>query len=252
MILTGSQAIKYHYPDFRDTSKSDTDYLVFSPTKSLDSDTEYLYAPCHEILRQWDNSILPANIIYTIKVSHMAWEGKNNKWVKHLRDIEFLKSKGCQIDDKIYREFYKNWEIQFGSKSHIKLNVSADKFFNGNVTRDFDHDYLHQYYKVGDSPAYVKILKDGCDVMISIDKFNNLSYNDKLLTCLEEMFVIASERNITLFEAYKKLITTMTKGEWNKFMIINSKELLCGFENERNIYNMKRRQLCNKVKTIIN
>lgn len=84
------------------------------------------------------------------------------------------------------------------------------------------------------------ILKDGEDVMVSLDKFLNLPYNVQLLSALEEMFVISHERNITLFEAYKKLVTSMTRGWWNLFLVENSSELLDGFEKEKYEYRQKR------------
>lgn len=245
MILTGSQAILHHFPDYTGiTDKSDIDYIVFSPMKSDMFGVEYLYADCHKIIQEYcSDNILTPDLLYTIKVSHLSWEGKNSKWVKHLRDVQFLKNKGCKLIEPVYNSFYFEWEKRFGSKSHIKLNVSADEFFNSNVTRKYNHDFLHEYYKVLDEPIYKKMLKDGSDVMASIDKFQKLPYNIQLLSCLEEMFVISDERNISLFEAYKKLVTTMTRGYWNRFIIENSSEILDEFHELKNEYKVKRRKL---------
>jgi hypothetical protein len=199
---------------------------------------EHYYAPFNALLfsKNTTSQYLSPNLLYTIKTSHMAWELKNGKWWKHLKDLVFMKSKGCSIDQEVFDACYKHWETLHGNKSHISLNKATEMFFKDGVRREFDHDYLHDYFKITEKPAYQYILTTDDSPLCSYEKFCELDTQLQYYTCLEEMFVVSCERNISLPNAYKALVTKMTKGWWNQFMIDNAEILLDGFEYEKLTY----------------
>ena len=114
----------------------------------------------------------------------------------------------------------------------MSLNKSKDKFFTDKVSRKYDHDYLHKIVAYYDEPMYKKCLKDGQEVLLDENKFNVLTYEDKLKLCREEIYVISLERilipnsfqvceHIAYRTALRKVVTKMTKGWFPTFIVDN-------------------------------
>lgn len=242
-LIFGSTAIKYWYPDYP-KEPNDIDMIISSiPEKEFRRpNTEYFknYGTDCIIKINQDPFYVDPDLLYTIVCSHLAWEPKNGKWWKWLKDSVFLKNKGCKINHYIYVRLYREWEILHGSKSHISLNKATEMFFKDGVRREYDHDWLHEHFKVNpDCPAYKYALRSTDSPMMDSFLFKELDRNTQLLTCLEEMFVVAFERKTTLPNAYKSLVTKMSKGWWNQFLIENIEVLLNEFTNEKKEYKIK-------------
>lgn len=73
-----------------------------------------------------------------------------------MKDIAFLKKKGCKLDYDFYLILYKKWEQLHGAKK-IKMNVTNGEFFTEKITRKFDHDWLHEYFAFNNRPLNEKI-----------------------------------------------------------------------------------------------
>lgn len=189
------------------------------------------------------DSVLSADALYTLKISHLPWEGGNGKWGKHLSDAVFMKDNGCKLLPHFHSCLIEFWKGKFSSKSHIKFTKSPDEFFKDSLNRDWDHDKLHRYFKVGDIPAYTNIVKSSESVLTSEYLFSKLDTTTQLLTVLEEVFVVAFERNLSLADGYKYVVTRLSKGWWNTFALDNAKEILKGFTDEKKSYSEKRRNL---------
>ena len=84
--------------------------------------------------------------------------------------------------------------------------MSSDEFFNNAITCKYDHDYLHTL--LNPTPTYTKILKDGAEVDVCEEKFNNLSFEEKCDLVREEIEVMSWERygNFNYRLAYSKML----------------------------------------------
>lgn len=223
-LIYGSCALKYWYPESRIPSDVD----IISPNHDWISAFEYVFGN-----NKHDQYVDP-DLLYTIKVSHAAWD---IHWDKTMRDIAYLKNKGCKLDHNFYKVLYTDWS-KIHKKKRVKLNVTNSEFFKPIVSRKFDHDWLHQQLCFYDRPMHEKIRKNinspKCDKIM----FDKLSYDDKIKTAVEEIRVIATERFIlngekSLFKARynatKLLVTSMTTGWFNRFLIENI-EILMKYE----------------------
>lgn len=233
MLIFGSSAILNWFPDYPSTPK-DTDYI----TNQIRPECQYTeYHWCDALQYVLDNNkdilYVDPDFLYTIKVSHLPWEGKNGKWFKHLKDAVFLQNKGCKLDLYLLEELQKEWCKRFGDKSEINLNKTSEDFFNKYVPRKYSHDFLHEHFKILDKPAYKMIQRNSCDVSVDKNLFDTLTEDQKLYTVLEEMQVIAFERGVSLTQAYKILVTKLSKGWWNLFCIVNAEKVLNGFKEEK-------------------
>ena len=145
----------------------------------------------------------------------------------------FLKKKGCILDKKLFNILYKDWETVHRPKK-INLNKKNTMFFNNNVTRKYDHDELHEFFAFYDQPLHTKIRPNLDKAWCSEKMWNNLSYEDQIKCALEECYVIATERyylrgyppKISKSRALKDMITEITKGWFNFFLIDNFEKLL--------------------------
>ncbi len=201
MLLIGSQAIKYHYPDFSRNPK-DSDYAVPEKIKGS-KQIEYLYNP----IIGSENGIASPNTLYTLKISHVI--GWDIQWEKHMFDIQFLNKKGCKIDKVLFQKLYNFWNLNNSVNRRSDLEMTSENFFNNALKTP--HDYYHTI--LNSSPIYTKILKEGAEVDVCENKFNMLSFEDKYNLVREEVMVMAYERYKEL--GYKRAYSKMLK----KFII---------------------------------
>lgn len=223
-ILIGSRAIKEYFPEFREPK----DWDFFSPVKETGSESFW-----DDRLLQWPwGTIATVNELYTIKVSHSFWD---INWQKHTWDMAFLKRNGAEFIPELYKILYPIWEDKHGKKS-ANLNVKAEDFFNKQVERVFDHDSIHRSIAYYDRPLYERILRDGQEVAVDRNKFEALSYEDKLKLVREEVYATAIERQVipsgygcsprgAYAWALKKTVTSFSKGFFPLFISLNFEEL---------------------------
>lgn len=233
-LIIGSTAMKHWWPDY-DKAPKDIDYLCLHQKEKSHDGIEYHHADfAIEVFKlNQDTEYLDKDILYTLKISHLAWEGINGKWWKHLKDAVFMKNHGCNVHQPLFDLFYKEWQKRFGDKSQISLNKATEMFFKDGVRRDYDHDWLHDYFAIQEEPAYKKILTYSDKPLCSKELFDKVPESVRYYSALEEMFVVSFERGCSLPNAYKGLVTRMTKGWWNQFLIENAEILLDGFVDEK-------------------
>lgn len=202
-VIIGSTAIKHHFPDFNRIPK-DLDIAVLNEHEykgKSNPGLEYLYNPV--ICKYTNSDYLEPNLLLTLKLSHAFW---NIKWEKHVFDIQFLLSKGCVYDIDILNELRQFWDNYLPKIRRSNLNMTKEDFFTNAVNENVNqHDIYHTY--ITDIPMYTKILKDGCEVEVSEEKFNLLSHEDKLKIITEECSVMAYERyrnDLPYYIAYRK------------------------------------------------
>lgn len=230
-IVIGSRAIKHHFPDFPREPK-DYDYFTsLVDDSSIAGDAFY-----HEKLVEWfgeyDNDVATPDELYTIKLSHAFWELPNGSWNKHMADLMFLKGKGCQAVEPLYKLLYDIWTDKHGSKK-MDLTKEADNFFADAVQRKYDHDSLH--YSVAYTPGkpmYELALKDGHSVDMDMKKVWSWSFEDQVKLFREEVYATALERivvprnyrvspGLAYHWALRRTITSLTKGTSARFIAEN-------------------------------
>ena len=174
-----------------------------------------------------DKVFLDADLLMTLKMSHLQWD---IKWRKHMSDVHFLQKLGLKKNEDLYDKLVAHWKTVHGEKK-INLNKNPEEFFNKHVKRKYDHDFLHtvvSYYK---EPLHICIRKAGSEVMSDQSKFILLPEETKLKLAMEELLVVAierfnlefhstkSEKLIAVSSAYKKLVTTMTSGWFCDYLL---------------------------------
>ena len=201
-IIIGSSALRFHFPDFPRDPK-DLDFATDVDKKSNISDIEYLYNPV--LFKYEKNFVCGLDNLLTLKISHLFWE---TNWDKHLWDTLYLLDKGCKIKYDLLDELIAFWEDYLPKIRRSNLVMTKEDFFTNSVNEDTDeHDYLHTL--LNPVPMYTKLLKDGSEVELDENKWNNLSYSDKNLVIWEETAVMAYERYPNL--CYKKAFLRQLK-----------------------------------------
>jgi len=153
-LIYGSVAAKHWFSDFREPK--DLDYICKDNSQRT-RDIEYHWADSFQYVI--DNNVDPkyvdADFLYTIKFSHAAWDVR---WTKTMKDIRFFKDKGCRIDWQLYSMLLKDWAVIHGKKK-VNLNKENKEFFNKNITRVYDHDWLHGFLAFNEEPMHTRIRK---------------------------------------------------------------------------------------------
>jgi hypothetical protein len=192
MLLIGSKAIKYHFPDFKREPK-DLDYAVLTETRSDrtgDIAIEYLNNPILGHL----SGVASPDTLYTLKMSHVV--GWNLNWEKHMFDLQFLRNKGAKLNLEMFNQLYNFWKDVHGKNKRSDLKMTAEDFFNNALKCEHGHDWLHTI--INPIPTYTKVLKDGAEVEVCPIKFEQLSFDEKCALVEEEVMIMAYER-------YKKI-----------------------------------------------
>lgn len=237
MLIFGSTAAKHWLPSFREPK--DLDVLGQGPSRP---NVEYHWCPEMQYIvdNNKDSVYVDLDFLYTIKVSHSAWPLR--KWDRHLMDVVTMRKAGARLDERLHKALFKRWEQMHGSKAHIRFTASKD-FFTPRVSRQVEHDWLHEQLALTDRPMHEKIRKSEDSTYCSRELFENLSPQEQIYTALEEVYVIATERYDAgpgaKYKAYRDLVTKMTKGWFNVFLIENVDRLLRGSKEEDKLWTCK-------------
>lgn len=236
-LIIGSTA-QYHW--FKD-SRQPKDLDLLTPAKIVGNKANVCIVDSqwHELAEEiiaasTDKVFADPNLLYTLKVSHAHWD---IHFDKTLFDIHFLQGKNCRLIVPLYHSLVKMWEKIHGEKK-VNMNQGLDTFWNDAVERIHDHEYLHEVVKFNNIPMHNFIRPDLTRAWCDELKFNQLDDEQQYETCLEEILVTAIERCKLTKEsskidrlkaikiAHKKLCTTMAKGWFARFLIINHYNLL--------------------------
>lgn len=195
--------------------------------------------------------------LYILKKGHIHIAGrKQEEWEKHRLDLEILDTiqyKSQQITDFI-KLAIKDTDNRIKQKTPKLNGVSKEKFFDDNVKKYIDHDYIHKIvaYDLG-IPAYTKMQKDDT-VTCHKDLWENMTYEEKCQAVAEECSVIAIERHMLpqyientpgkpLFLAYKwalwRVCTNLCSGWFRQFSIDNYYTVLNMYNQEKLEDNIK-------------
>lgn len=230
MLIIGSQAIKYWFPDFPrepkdyDVVLEDGEQHNIITTKKV----EVLSNPCLlAACRGYTQKYLKPNHIYTLKMSHLFWD---INWEKHEWDATWLRERGCKLDRTLFYNLYAHWNEVHGTNKRSDLKMSSEKFFTNAVECEYDHDWLHTLLKP--IPTFNKVLKDGQEVEVDYDKFQSLTEVEKEALVREEVYVMAFERwpTIGFRQAYGRMLKKFILSHapiWEAIWILENYKKLC-------------------------
>lgn len=235
-ILVGSTALA-RYIDIKREPK-DVDYFVDEKSFKLMSDIPNVDIYYHPALVQWFGTEVRTatlNELYTIKLSHIFWDLKNNSWEKHCYDLMNMRRRGAEWDMGFYSLLYGIWEERYGKKK-ANLNATPEDFFNKNVTRIYEHDSIHASVAYYDIPLFQQILRDDHPILVDMFKWSRLTLEDQLKCVREEVYATALERQLIPSNykasprgayqwALKKTITSFSKGWFPLFIVTHLEEL---------------------------
>jgi len=236
--LVGSRAIRWHFPDFREPK--DWDWYVTG-----DDVRTYLGMPFEhndmftdDRIAAWNwGTVATPDELYTIKVSHSFWViNTTQNWDKHTRDIVFLKANGAQFIRPLYDILRPIWADSY-RRHTVSLDKTAKDFFDDAVPRKYDHDSIHETIAYGDRPLYESILREGSEVAVDNSKFRAMDLGTQLNLVREEVYATALERwlipnnyhgspTAAYAKALRKTATSLFKGEWALFLMLNVDKLL--------------------------
>jgi len=248
MYIYGSYALKHWYPDWPGTY-ADIDVILLDESAwddefALTLDQTRLFeikvAPWFSAVEHLtqDGYFTPEGLL-TIKMSHAYID---ESWNKCMQQIEFLQSKGVGYDRAALLELRKHWqEVHRGKRERMDFRKTPEEFFNSSIQRIVAHDELHDALRIGEVPAYTRILANDTTVEVSRELFEQLPRDQQLHTVIEEVAVLAVERYYTKKDpraayraALKDFCTRMTSGWYNIFLLENYSEIV--HYNETNIY----------------
>jgi hypothetical protein len=227
LVLIGSKAAKHWCSDFRESK--DIDYFS---SEQVDIEGDIFV---DKRLEQWNwSSIATPDELYTIKVSHSFWEIEDS-WNKHMSDIVFFQRKGTKFLRELYDILLPIWK-SIHRRKPTNLKQTSNNFFRDAVKRKYVHDSIHDSIAYYDEPLFTKILKDGEEVLLDKEKFFQLSHDDKLKLVREEVYTTALERILipnnymgsptaAYSWALKRTITSLFKGDWALWTVLNYDEL---------------------------
>ena len=182
------------------------------------------------------------DVVLTLKMSHRYLKNSPH-FRKTMDDILALRGLKFRVPPQL-QSWLKERQKATLNYGHPSLMRNKAKFFSGDgVNYKYEHDDIHTAlatipsrvednplnwaYEV--SPAYVQFQKDpGVDVSVSRDKWNKCSEHVKLMSVLEESYVLALERSqipcdfsiaprTSFLIALEKVCTSITSGWWREY-----------------------------------
>ena len=236
-MIIGSTAQYHWFPD----SRQPKDLDLLTPAKIVGNEAKVcvIDSQWHELAEEImelseDKVFASPNILYTLKVSHAHWD---IHFDKTLFDIYFLQGKECVLNLNLYHKLFAMWERIHGKKPAY-VGGDVDSFFTEKVKRIYPHDLVHDCVKFNDRPMHELIRPDLTKVWCSEEMFNALTPDQQAQDALEEILVTAIERAQLTKEstkverlravkyAHRQLCTSMTKGWFARYLIINHHNLL--------------------------
>jgi hypothetical protein len=236
-VIIGSTAARYWFPDFPREPK---DFDTFSATP-VEGAENFWHPKLEKWFHDFSNNYRHAagyskwyaspNELYTIKISHLYWDLKNNTWDKHAGDVVWLKNHGARLYEELHNLLREIWTEVHGSKK-VSLKMSAGQFFDDAVQRVYDHDSIHESVAYGDHALYIDFLKPGEEIAIDMAAVKSAPFDTQVLLYREEIAATALERLVIPSNyrcsprrawrwALRRTVTSLTRGWSAKFIATN-------------------------------
>jgi hypothetical protein len=250
MVLIGSRAVAFWFPDFKVRDNSDWD-IIGTPTDTDVGGRIEWHDPCYlNNSEVWADS--PEGLPYDVATptclaaiyrSHLH---RPEKWDHNITIYhKFLKPAMTFYPKEFLEERKRMTYDEFGNR-HPKLKQSNEDFFDDNVEKVYDHDYLHELYAHHDRPLFERLKHEGGEssAWCSKDLWDELGFVDQVRCVAEETYVIATERFLipdqwkgnykyAYYRALRKVCTTLTSGWFRDFALDNFPAVWNQFNPER-------------------
>ena len=193
-------------------------------------------------VKHGDDYIATPDLIFTLKKSHRYLKNSPH-FMKTMLDYRHLRDAGCKVPDSLSDWYKKRVEETYNYK-HPSLKQNKKNFFKDDmVPYKYDHDTLHLAVKALDRPAYDYFKKNTAEVECSRELFEACDERTRLLSVLEESYVLALERSqipapgvITPKQSFMialmKVCTSITSGWWREFAYENYFKVLDMYSDE--------------------
>ena len=225
-LLIGSMAAWQYVPGYR----APKDIDVYADHEVPGAEV-FWHPSFEEWLPDGTSRVATLDELYTIKVSHSAWDLGHGSWEKHMHDVALLKSAGALLDAEKFKMLYGVWEEQHGKKV-VNLDQDKSMFFDDAVRRRYDHDSVHYSVAYGDKPLYESVFMPGAEIAMNMRAIKALPFDQQVRLFREEIYATALERWIipsrytesprrAYAMALKKTVTSLTKGWSSRFIIEN-------------------------------
>lgn len=245
-ILIGSRALDIANIGFECKPDSDWDIIsmekfsdpmieVHDPKILLNDELQFFVDDVITVEGQ-DIGVLGLQGLAIVKRSHL-WRDLSfdkhitmyHKWLK-----KYIPTDGYALD---YLNRRTQETMKYFPQGNPNLMQTKEDFFDDAVTKKYDHDYLHELFAFYDKPLYTRLLRDKELAWCDREKWDALSFQDKILCVAEETQVIAAERfcipsnwnynpKRAYFAALKKVCTTLTSNWFRDFAIDNYPEII--------------------------
>lgn len=245
MLLIGSRALAFWYPELTKFINDDTDWdIIGDPVEVPEGVRVEWHKPLHlnnediaacNTTRDQINSPFGSIAIChplglkVIKRSHL-WRDWN--WDKHI--TQYYRTplhtvRLWDLDEGMLKERIKLTKEAY-PQGNPSLNQTNEDFFDDSVKKVYDHDWLHELVAYPDKPMYTRLKHDYSKAWCEKDLWEQLTDDQKNLCVAEETHVIACERfcipsgwkhnhNHAYYKALKKVCTTLTSGWFRDWAI---------------------------------
>lgn len=193
--------------------------------------------------------------LYLIKRSH-CWRAQGfGKNITHLHKhliplVEGLVVGRDEID--FYQERVTMTKKEF-KQGNPNLAQSNEDFFDDEVTKEFDHDYIHELVAYYSKPLYTRLKKEGQEGLAwcEWDLWKALDYEERNQCVSEECMVIAIERfllkdssspRFAYMKALEKVCTTLCSGWFRDHAIDHFPDVLNLYDEERILNTIRKLQ----------
>lgn len=245
-ILIGSRALERVQPQFTARHGTDWDIISYCEFDHPDievHDPDILYNSELENF-VYDEIIIEGRPVHILTSQGLAIVKRSHLW----RDLSFDKHIAMYhrwlrpyLPTEGYAYEYLKRRTEETHKmfpqGNPNLMQSKEDFFDDAVKKKYDHDYLHELFAFHDKPIYTRLLRNKELAWCDRDKWDALSFEDKVLCVTEETQVIAAERfciphdweynsKRAYYAALKKVCTTLCSGWFRDFAIDHYPEVI--------------------------
>lgn len=217
----------------------DTDRIEWHDPKHLNNNSMFYYFSQDDVCSPYGLALIYRSHLWR----DYKWDAHIAKY--HMFILPLVDNRDMLLSDPLLLERI-NLTKKAYPQGNPNLNQSNMDFFDDNVVKVYDHDYIHELYAYEDRPMFERLKKPEKfdSAWCEKDLWLELSDLQRLQCVAEETYVIATERFMVpkdwdfnpkqaYYMALKKVCTTLCSGWFRDYAIDN-------FPGVLNMYDPKR------------
>ena len=123
-LIYGSTALKHWLPNIKREPK---DIDILSSVKIDGADCSFADEFNYVLMNNKDDKFVDLDLLYTIKLSHLCYDLKNNSWNKHKYDVMYMQQQGIS-------NVHMDWHL-YKSRHLVENAFCRIKHYRGIATR---------------------------------------------------------------------------------------------------------------------